>query len=269
MSDPPRRVLIALDSSIDSLRALDEAAEMAARINAELVGIFVEDTNLLNLASLPCASEVGSATGFSRSLNASVVGRTLKSIAERARLAMAQAAEQRQVRWSFTTSRGTLLGQLIDASNPEGTVLAGSSRGGWRVASKPARSVLLLHMGPCTQPEGTAVILIDAGFAALRNLPTALALADQSCTKRTLVVILSDSLIEARRQRERVAGVLESEDVPSEIRTLAPLDAEALRSFLENVVCGALVLGGAGVFPGSTDFAALVENTRFPVFVIR
>ncbi len=269
MSDPPRRVLIALDSSNESSSALDEAAEMASRVNAELIGIFVEDTNLLNLAGLPCASEVGSATGVSRSLNAVVIRRTLKSIAERARLAMARAAEQRQLRWSFTTSKGNLLGLLIDASNPAGTPLPAADRGGWRVASKPARSVLLLHMGPCTKPEGSAVVLIDAGFAVLRNLPTALALADQSCTKRTLVVILSDSLIDARRQREQVAAILRNEGVSSEIRTLAPLATEALRNFLENVGCGALVVGGSGLFPDANDFTTLVENTRFPIFVIR
>ena len=45
-----RRILIALDASTHSLAALDAAAEMAANMQAELIGLFVEDENLLHLS---------------------------------------------------------------------------------------------------------------------------------------------------------------------------------------------------------------------------
>ncbi len=52
MSRERRRILIGLNSSPTSLRGLAAAAEMAARLDAELVGLFVEDDNLLRLAEL-------------------------------------------------------------------------------------------------------------------------------------------------------------------------------------------------------------------------
>ncbi len=56
---PIRRILVALDASGASLAALDAAARLAATLEAELLGLFVEDEDLLRLAGLPCAREVG------------------------------------------------------------------------------------------------------------------------------------------------------------------------------------------------------------------
>ena len=53
-----RRILVALDASRHSLAALEAAAELAARLKAELVGLFVEDIDLLRLAGLPFAREI-------------------------------------------------------------------------------------------------------------------------------------------------------------------------------------------------------------------
>ena len=42
-----RRILVALDASPASLSAMQNAVELAARLGAELIGLFVEDINLL------------------------------------------------------------------------------------------------------------------------------------------------------------------------------------------------------------------------------
>ena len=53
-----RRILVALDGSYHSLAALEAAAELAASLEAELHGLFVEDVNLLRVAGSPVAREV-------------------------------------------------------------------------------------------------------------------------------------------------------------------------------------------------------------------
>src|SRR5512146_300494 len=63
MSEPEeegaiRKILIAIDASPHSLAALQAAAEFAARVNAELSGLFVEDINLLRMAELSFVREV-------------------------------------------------------------------------------------------------------------------------------------------------------------------------------------------------------------------
>ena len=78
-----RRILVALDASPHSLAALRAAAELAADLDAELVGIFVEDINLLRLSDLPLASEVTIYTTTSRRLNRQEIERQLRSQAVR------------------------------------------------------------------------------------------------------------------------------------------------------------------------------------------
>ena len=53
-----RRILVVLDASPFGLEALEAAAGLAARLRAELQGLFVEDVDLLRLAGLPFAREL-------------------------------------------------------------------------------------------------------------------------------------------------------------------------------------------------------------------
>jgi nucleotide-binding universal stress UspA family protein len=54
-----QRILVALDASPASLAALDFATELAERHQAELLGIYVEDINLLRSAEIPFTREIG------------------------------------------------------------------------------------------------------------------------------------------------------------------------------------------------------------------
>ena len=51
------RILVALDASPRSLAALSTAGALAAELDAELSGLFVEDINLQRLLALPFARE--------------------------------------------------------------------------------------------------------------------------------------------------------------------------------------------------------------------
>ena len=50
-----RTILVALDASPGSMAALEAGARVAARLDAELVGLYVEDENLLKVGDLPIA----------------------------------------------------------------------------------------------------------------------------------------------------------------------------------------------------------------------
>jgi nucleotide-binding universal stress UspA family protein len=53
-----RRILVALDASVNSLAAIEQAATLAANLEAEQLGLFVEDINLLRIATLPFARQI-------------------------------------------------------------------------------------------------------------------------------------------------------------------------------------------------------------------
>ena len=53
-----KRIIVALDASAHSQAAMDAAASIAELLEAELIGVFVEDINLVRVAQLPFVREV-------------------------------------------------------------------------------------------------------------------------------------------------------------------------------------------------------------------
>jgi hypothetical protein len=103
-------------ASPESIAALELAAERAKRIQAELVGLFVEDANLLKLVQHPFAREVNLATCSGRTLDAATVEQELKVQATAARRTLEQTAGRLRVPWSFQVTRGAVQAELIAAA---------------------------------------------------------------------------------------------------------------------------------------------------------
>jgi len=61
-----RHIIVALDASPHSLALLEAAAELAARFHTEVVGLFIEDATLVNLAGSPFFREVSRFSATSR-----------------------------------------------------------------------------------------------------------------------------------------------------------------------------------------------------------
>jgi nucleotide-binding universal stress UspA family protein len=86
-----RRIVVAVDSSPHAQAALDAAAALAARMHAELEGLFVEDIDLLNLAALPFGREFNMATGQARPFDAGALREQMEAEIARMRRASAPA----------------------------------------------------------------------------------------------------------------------------------------------------------------------------------
>ncbi len=111
------------------MAGLEAAVELAADLDAELVGIYVEDINLIRLAALPAVLETGEASAHTRRLESSRMDRQLRSQASRAAQAMALAASRAQIRWTFTVARGSIETELLQAANEADLFILG--RAGW------------------------------------------------------------------------------------------------------------------------------------------
>jgi hypothetical protein len=236
-------------------------------MSAELVGVFVVDENLLKLAALPCACEVKFGTAKSRNLSPQTVERTFAHMANEARATLERVAVRRDLHWSFSSTRGSVAGRLLESISGESKVYA---RGKAAQAGVGAgfHSVLLLQIGQCGVPHGKAVVILNGRYASTKFLPTALGLAEQACTEETLVLIIADSTFEARRQQERVADILDEEGVAAMARCVMPMGLDELLYFLKNENCGTLILSGTSELFEKDTFARLVESTEFPIFVV-
>jgi len=86
------RVLVTFDTFPLGQAALEAAAGLASGLGAELAGLFVEDINLMRMAELPFARELGLSSAAVRRVEAIELERTLRLQAERVRTALAAAS---------------------------------------------------------------------------------------------------------------------------------------------------------------------------------
>lgn len=269
-SAPIRRILVAIDASVQSLAALDAAAELAARQEAELACLFVEDINLLYLSALPFAHEVRLRTPRVRPLDAAAMERQLKAQGERIRAAVADRARRHALRWSFQVTRGRVVSEVLAVAGEADLLIlgrSGSPLGRRRtlgstarlLARRAPRSVLLVSPG--TDLRAPVLVYYDASPAAGRALETACALAAHD-GHRVTVLIPGDTPDDYERRRqaasERLAALglrghyrpllgqlADLEEVAAEERGRVlvltrghpPLDEEALLALLDRLQC--------------------------------
>ena len=82
-------------------------AQAAREMRAELLGLFIEDAELLRFAALPFAAEVGFASAAVRSLEPGAIERALRAQAHGLRQALADALEPETHPWSFRVARAS------------------------------------------------------------------------------------------------------------------------------------------------------------------
>lgn len=100
-----RRIIVGFDAGACRPETLHAIAALAAETRAELLGLFIEDTALLELARLPFAAEVGYPSAARRALDVATLERALRARAEALRSALASALESSTVPWSFRVAR--------------------------------------------------------------------------------------------------------------------------------------------------------------------
>jgi nucleotide-binding universal stress UspA family protein len=129
------RILVALDSTRASLSALESAALLAEAMQYELVGLFVEDSDLMTLATLPFSREVRR-SGVIQNLDPAILQKEVEAHAAAARYALRDAAVRRRLRWSFRSVRGDV-GAEFSAAAAEVDIVCISSRGSDRYRRVP------------------------------------------------------------------------------------------------------------------------------------
>jgi hypothetical protein len=119
-----RRVIVGLDPLQQSRALLEAAAELAGEMQAELLGLFVENQDLLHFAGLPFAREVGFETATRRALDVGSMERSLRALAKEARQALEAAAKPTRIQWSFRVVRGAPAAELLAAAEESDLVIA-------------------------------------------------------------------------------------------------------------------------------------------------
>jgi nucleotide-binding universal stress UspA family protein len=123
-----RRIVVGLDAGPRGRATLEAAAQVAARMQAELVGLFVEDIDLLHLAGMPFAREVGYPSAVLRPLDVAAMERALSATAQEVQRTLAAIAGRAPLSWSFRIARGAVLPELRAAAAGGDIVVTGALR---------------------------------------------------------------------------------------------------------------------------------------------
>ena len=242
-----RRILIALDASPASQAALDLAAELAIRYQAELIGVFVEDINLLRSADIPFTEEVGTYSATSRQIDSSHIERELKAHARRVEQLLSSIARKANLRWSFRSSRGLIPSELMAAASDSDLIILGKT--GWSgrnqigstarevAVESPIQSLILMHK---VRP-GTPVMVLYDGSAASRN---ALVAARRIIhPDSTLTVLINAEGTEAAQKMEKeVRENLESDDLSVNFRWVADIHGDRISQLAMISNCDVVVM---------------------------
>jgi nucleotide-binding universal stress UspA family protein len=247
-----RRILVALDASPHSLPLLQVAAELASKTEAELLGLFVEDIELLRLADSPYACEILYPSATQTPLSRATMELKLRTLSEIARKALAAAASRAQIQWSFRSVRGEILPEVLAAAG-EADLLVISEAGGplgrpRRIASAAlelaagAAPVLLIPARGIA-PGARLAVYFDGSPGSRVGLLVSARMAAATQDGITILLGATDAA-SASARKEEAARLLEGEDIETRYRIVNPEDTTALVRTLRTERPGIFILGG-------------------------
>ena len=261
MSDPSqpslaRRVLIALDASSSSLAVLEEAARLAVELRAELQGVFVEDINLLRLASLPFAREIPFSTAAPRQFDVAEMEQSLKVRADRVREALASRANRSRLEWSFQVVRGHVTrASLAAASETDVLIIGCESR-----RHSPAFS----FRRPRRQP---LIVIFDGHSSAYRVLETSTQLARPN--RDQIVVLIATSNPEhAGNLRHQTDDWFVTRDIRAIIDDTPVGDPETLVAAAGRWQAKLVLINRDSILLSESTVESLVNDADCPVGIV-
>lgn len=270
-----RRILVALDASHHSLAALEAAAELAATLEAELKGLFVEDVNLLQVAGAPTAREVRYPFVDAGRLDVARMERQLRAQAAQARRALAAVCERREIKWSFQVVRGEVAPEVLGAAEKADLLSLGRvSRplvrrlrlGSTALAAavQGPCCVLLLHRDVGLSPP--VVVTYDGSPVGRRALTMAAHLARKN-GGYLVILIPTDTAEEAQRLQAESAVLLRQHGPMLHYRRLADRSVATLMQALRAERGGVLVLSSTILHLSSLQ--KLLREIDCPVLLVR
>lgn len=263
-----RRILVTLENTQRSDNTLEAAAQLAVALRAELRGLFVEDENLLRLAALPFACEIGGSTASPRPLKADTLERTLRAKADEAKKTLAATAQRVQVQWSFQIKRGqfpqtsvaaaevsdvTILGQQMDRGAPRRPAPRGTS---WR--PKPLAA-------PMPEP---IVVVMDGSAAACRALRIAMHLSHNAACE-LLVLLVQSTSHDFNELHELVAAIAAKQSNAAMPRIEATLSSSDLFAQLSAHRYRLIFLNQNSQFAEEPRLRELLDLLRGPLALVR
>lgn len=269
-----QKIIIGLDASPHSLAALELAALLAEKYEAELIGIYVEDINLIRIAALPFVREVDFFSTMVRQVDTSQVVRHLHAQARRAQRALAAIGTEARLRWSFRVSRGVISAELLAAALEADLVILGKV--GWSrrrqlgstaqvVVAQSPRQTLIFQPGE--HLKRPILVVYDGSEAGDKALITTgqLRVEDSPVT----VVIIAKNPELATQLKAKVVTWSKENDIDTHVLRLSKLDGSMIARLAWSERCGVLVLPAESKVIPIEAILTLLNKAHCAVMLVR
>jgi len=250
--------MLALDAGRCVAADVSLAIELAALIGAELQGLFVEDSDLLQLAQLPFAREVGERSGQDRPIVRASVESLLKRRIERVVSELERAGKQRNVPVSHRTARGKVVRQALEQGESGDVVLLRPPGASARVESRRLARAL----------PGTVMVWYEDGPAFAASLDIALHLA-RRLSAGLLVGFPAGRFESEADVRAQLAAPLAGAPVPVRLRGIADATVGSVIEAARAARALQLVISGHGTLATIEMLERILDELASGLIVVR
>ncbi len=270
------RVLVALDASGRSREIIESAARLAAVFKAELVGMFVEDADLVSMTRLPFVREVSFFSSALRKIELHELERQFRAQAEWMRRELAAVAEREQLSWRFRVVRGAIADELLAAAAENDLLILSKvgrplfkkmgSTTQMLILQRPGLTLVIQEGKPFSSP---LVLIYDGSITAEKAFEMAIRLT-QWGGGRIHVVTLAEDDAHARELKQEVIEKLEKQGKSAHVRSMINPSAEKLAAVIRMESAGPVVIpcGEQNPLQGKA-LCSLVGNISNPVLIMR
>lgn len=260
-----RRIAVTLDVSGFSRPALDTAVRLAAALDAELEGIFVEDINLMRLAGLPFLREFRRWSLAEEALSSERMARELRALARQAEQMLVQAVGETGISWSFRVWRGRAEAESLLTSF-DADILS--------LARAGTAAPLLMHRGyraqtrPAPYPSPSVSVLFSGSTEGARALATAQHLAT-ALDAPIRVWLPKPDHVEVTELREKADAVLNARAKRVQYMELSDASATALASATKASRSTVLVAAATEPLLQQSGISRCLEALSCPLLLVR
>lgn len=157
-----RRVVLALPASPVPPLEMEVAAQVAGMLGAALLGLFVEDTELLGAAALPNTRQLDASRRVWAPLSVERLEAEFAAIAAALRRVLERSAARSGVSAEFAVLRGSP-GEAIASQAAEGDYVAVFGTVSRRPSAAPAGVAGIVYLPPDSRPRRGPVVVVTGG----------------------------------------------------------------------------------------------------------
>ncbi len=266
-----RRVLVALDPCEVDPADFEASARLAAGLNAELVALFVEDSDLIAAADLPVTHLIPAGCRQLAALDAAAMRRAFRVAEGRAREHLSNAAERWHLDWSFEVTEVRQAAETMARLKREDFLALASTAGRRSVISRRSAAVHA-ERAPCPVMllrrdgrRGQPVAVLYEGEERALTLGRELARVYGS---PLLVLVAGDGEAALTRRETEAGRWLAASGTAGVAQRVRAQESKAIGRLLCEVDAGLVVVDRRAAVGGRLDIDALAEQTRASIVVL-